>query len=293
MTWRDLADFNFNSRFARKILGLYYRNGGVYRVPFGPLRGLKLIYDPKMTFHNILGLVDLAVFRALGSLLARYPLAKDGVAVDVGANRGLYSLWLDRTDRFKKVFSFEPNPALAQQLRRNRAINRLKNIEVCELACTNMTGQTNLYLGENDSISSVLREGRERAIEVTTTSLDEFFCSDDHTHQRPSFIKMDIEGGGVLALPGARKCLASARPLLYLESHSPAEDREIGKVLIGLDYQALRVKERKWVENADEVFPHPQGVWGNLIAFPAENLSVVSECLELSAAPWKTLRKAG
>jgi hypothetical protein len=60
-----------NSRSARSILKLYYRNGGVYTIPFGPLSGLKMRYDPTINFHVILGLWDVAIFRMLNRLLVR------------------------------------------------------------------------------------------------------------------------------------------------------------------------------------------------------------------------------
>lgn len=292
MKLRDLTDLNFNSTIARKLLGLYYRKNKAYQLPFGPLRGRRVVYDPSMNFHTILGLSDLDLFRILKKIFSVYPLPNDAVAVDLGANRGIYSLWLATIEHFAAVYSFEPNPLLVEELRKNIAINDLQKIEVYAGACADKIGKLKLFLGDNDSTSSLIGEGDRQAIEVTTTSLDEFFFPRGHNRKRPSFIKMDIEGGGVLALPGMVKCISETRPLLYLESHSPDEDRQIGKILTNFDYQALRIREREWVELADEVYPNLRGIWGNVVACPTEYQIRIAEALHLKAIRWQQAKRA-
>ena len=291
MILRDLLDLNFNSTHMRKLLGLYYRENRTYRIPFGQLRGKKMQYDSAMNFHTMLGLSDLDVFRTLRKLFSVFPLPNGASAVDLGANRGVYTLWLATIGHFSKVYSFEPNPSLVGKLRKNIAINDLLNVEAHALACADKIGKMSLFLGENDSTSSIVQNGGGQAIEIVTTSLDEFFLGNS-SHQRPSFIKMDIEGAGVLALPGAARCISEVRPLLYLESHSPDEDREIGNLLTTLDYQALRVREREWVELVDEVYPNLRGVWGNMIACPTEHQIRIASAMRLRPRLWQKARRA-
>ena len=292
MNLRDLLNFNFNSRVARKFLELYYRRDNTYTIPFGPLRGLKMLYDPRMNFHTILGLSDLDVFRVLQRVLSVYPILKGAASVDLGANRGLYSLWLARTKSFSKVYSFEPTPHLVEQLLANARINQLENMEVFAGACADKVGKMELFLGDIDSTSSLVPTARGQKIVVPTTSLDEFFYGSGSHRPKPSFIKMDIEGGGVLALPGADRCIKENRPLLYLESHSPDEDRQIGNLLMTFDYQAFRVKEREWVELAEEVYPNPRGVWGNVVACPTEHHERIAQALQIKPTRWQPVKKA-
>lgn len=294
MTAKDIVDLNFNSKVARKLLALYYRKGRTYKIPFGPLRGKKMVYDPGMVFHNILGLTDLNMFRALKKVFSVCPrLNGEGVAVDLGANRGVYSLWLAGTKCFKKVYCFEPNPSLIGQLRTNAALNCFESIEVFPGACADRVGEMELFFGDNDFCSSLLGKSNQTKILVKTTSLDDFFHGDSERAKErgPSFIKMDIEGGGIFALPGAVKCIERNRPLLCLESHSPEEDRTIGEVLRTFDYQAVRPSEREWVEDVDETAPNSRGVWGNLVACPTEQQDKIAEALRVRPKRWVSARK--
>src|SRR6266487_1359416 len=87
MNLMDIRYGRFNSVLARRLLGLFYRAGGAYRIWFGPMRGLRMRYDLSINFHAILGLWDTETFKLLdGVLVTSGLLAEDSVAVDVGGN---------------------------------------------------------------------------------------------------------------------------------------------------------------------------------------------------------------
>src|SRR5437870_3024890 len=120
-----LRDADFNSSLARKFLGLIYRQDHVYSIPFGPLRGCKVVYVQNMSFHFVLGLSDLRPFRFLSAVFNKTGwLSSQRVFVDLGGNRGLYTLWLARLPR-ARVICFEPNPVLAAGIRRQLTLNDL------------------------------------------------------------------------------------------------------------------------------------------------------------------------
>jgi hypothetical protein len=105
---------------------------------------------------------------------------------------------------------------------------------------------------------------------VEGITLDDYFFG-DVPRPSPNLIKMDIEGGGVEALPGCERCIRAKRPVILIESHTPQEDRAISDVILGHGYCAYRMNEGKWVEAPGEVHPDPRGVWGTLLLFPAES----------------------
>jgi hypothetical protein len=74
----------------------------------------------------------------------------------------------------------------------------------------------------------------ERAIPVSGISLDEFVYGDGGP--APQVVKMDIEGGEVLALPGMRRLLREAHPLLLLELHGPDAARVAWRELSDTGY---------------------------------------------------------
>jgi hypothetical protein len=106
-------------------------------------------------------------------------------------------------------------------------------------------------------------------------TLDEFF-SPESGRKAPSIVKMDIEGGGVLALPGCRRILTENRPFVLIESHLPTEDLAISRVLVDLAYRGYRPTKREWVRKPQAIHPDKDGVWGTLLLVPEEHAGDVS-----------------
>jgi hypothetical protein len=90
---------------ARRFARLIYREGHVYPVPFGPLRGLKLYYEAQVNVREMLGLWEKQTFVLLALLKQKGLLGEGGdVVYDVGANFGLYGMYLAR--RLRHMASF-------------------------------------------------------------------------------------------------------------------------------------------------------------------------------------------
>jgi FkbM family methyltransferase len=276
--FNELRDARWNSRLVRRVLGMYYREGREYRVPFGPLRGLRLRYNSTINYHAMLGLWEVANFRVLTTLNRNgHPLiAPDATVCDVGANIGLFSLWFARQYVPQgRVYAFEAAPQTLERLRDHLSLNSASNIEVVPFACTDRIGPVEFFLGHHHHTSSLNAKWaggdriRPEKISVPGMTLDEFFLG-AQPHPCPHFIKMDIEGGGVFALRGCDRVVAKTRPLFLIESHTPDEDCAIRDLIRQHDYAAYRVDNNQWVTALDQVHPHPQGVWGTLLLCPSE-----------------------
>ena len=76
-------------------------------------------------------------------------------------------------------------------------------------------------------------------ISVPGIHLDEFVYRD--RHPPPQVIKIDIEGGEVLALPGMQRVLLESRPLVLLELHGPEAAHLAWKTLAGAGYRMCRM----------------------------------------------------
>jgi FkbM family methyltransferase len=147
--------------------------------------------------------------------LARFVPA-DGVAIDAGANAGLYSYGLSRF--CKKVHSFEINPAHCIMLQ-NLALN---NVEIYGLGLSNAPGEKTLYTPVHTS-GMVLeswaslepgncpsaREYLETRVRVLP--LDEFNFTEC------AFLKIDVEGHELQVLEGAENTLLRTRPRILIE----------------------------------------------------------------------------
>ncbi len=272
-----LYNFQFNSKVARGVLGCFYRNGKVYAVPFGPLRGIKMRYYSDINFHALLGLWELASLRFLSRALMESGLLKcDSIACDVGANIGMYSLWLSRRCIPEgKIYAFEIAPTTLERLHDNLLLNNIKNVEVIPAACADRNGPVEFFIGRHHHTNSLNADWsggghmNPKKLIVNGITLDDFFYGST-LRPTPDFIKMDIEGGGVFALKGCTQCCEKARPLFYIESHTPDEDSAISVIVTNHDYAAFRIETNSWVKRPDHIYPHPDGIWGTVFLCPLE-----------------------
>jgi hypothetical protein len=154
-------------------------------------------------------------------------------------------------------------------------------VEVITEACGDHVGTTDFFLASHHHRSSLHEEwarGIQSAAEKITvpmTTLDAFFGPETN-RRAPSFVKIDIEGGGTYALPGCRRIFVENRPFVLIESHTPKEDRAISDVLCNFEYRAFRLDDKRWVQRPEMTHPDKEGVWGTLLLIPDEHYVQVS-----------------
>lgn len=280
-----LRNLQINSRAARSIMRLYYRENSVYTIPMGPLRGLKMRYDPTINFHVILGLWDVSIFRLLDQVLVKSGLLKpDSIICEGGANVGTYTMYFSRRVPGGKVYSFEPTPAAFSRTMDFMSLNNITNVVLEPQALSGAVGTTRFFLGLHHATSSIFEESASRgegtrgSIEVPTNSLDAYFFGETK-RAAPHLIKLDIEGAGVYALKSCSRCVEAIRPFILIESHNPDEDRAISELIVGAEYDAFRVNDNRWVTAPHDTFPAKQGVWGTLLLCPREKYAAVAAAI--------------
>jgi len=137
--------------------------------------------------------------------LLRKILFPGAVAVDAGANIGIYSQFLARcVGPAGAVHSFEPSPENFMRLR--SATRKLPNIHVYQAAVGERNGKTMLYLSDNLNVDhrAYPTEGdARRALQIEMMALDDYF----KPGQRVDLIKIDIQGYELHALQGAKRIL--------------------------------------------------------------------------------------
>jgi FkbM family methyltransferase len=192
------------------------------RVAAGLLEGCPLLLDLQTEKDFWLGTYEPDLQRALGELV--HP---GTTAFDVGANIGYITLMLARAvGPTGRVVAFEALPANVERLQKNLALNALEaRVAVEPRAVAGGEGTVRFHvhasggMGKAEGSASRWNQRYQSEIAVPSTSLDAF------VYQRggpvPQLIKMDIEGGEVLALPGMRRLLSEGRPTLLLEVHGP------------------------------------------------------------------------
>lgn len=142
-----------------------------------------------------------------------------GVALDIGAHIGLFSVLMSRlVGEQGVVHSFEPTPFTRSVLRETIRMNGCRNVIVRGEAVSKAPG-TAVFHDTGDDASnanSLVRMPRSRReLSVPTVSVDSLRESVGAVQ----FIKIDAEGGEFDILEGASETLDCCRPFVQIEIH--------------------------------------------------------------------------
>lgn len=237
------------------------------KVAAGGLEGMSLRLDLHAEKDYWLGTFEPALQAGIADLV------KPGmVAYDVGANIGYITLLLAReVGKNGRVYSFEALPQNLERLEENVRLNELQDrVEIIAGAVAGQSGPLRFWVGPSGGMGKAEGSaGRQSvnyrdSIQVEGYSLDDFVYH--RNHQQPTVVKMDIEGGEVLALPGMRQVLALARPIVLLEVHGPQAAQVAWQELKSADYRLCEL-----ARGYPEVHFLDRLDWkAYLVAFPAE-----------------------
>lgn len=215
--------------------------------------------------------------------------------IDIGANRGYYSLVALSSSNSINVHSFEVNQKTVSKLESQLNQFKNRNIEIHDFALGKYNGIAILHSYEDhgsgmDTLFPLEKYGKTRSLEVPVRTMDSIFESVDPASTY--VMKIDVEGGELDIIRGGACFIAQANPIIIMEinvqmlkpSGGPAEVRN---VLANLNYQLFWINERgryiRW-ENP-EFPPHVENLGldysANYICIPKhsslESLNLVSK----------------
>jgi FkbM family methyltransferase len=193
----------------------------------GPLTGLKWSVGCGTRFiKGTYGARELSVYKSL--------IKSGDVIFDIGAHVGYLSTIFERLSApGGRVYAFEPSPLNAVFIRHHLKVNHVRNVQLIEAA----VGEKNETTGFDDNHGSGRgRASKDGAVAVQMVSLDGLWAAG--TLPAPNFIKMDIEGGEIGALTGAKECISSSRPVMFISTHGPEAHSFVTGYLADLDYRA-------------------------------------------------------
>jgi FkbM family methyltransferase len=202
----------------------------------------------------------LAPFERELVVMPRY-LSKDAVAIDAGANVGLYTAVMAR--HAARVMAFEPHPDCAAHL---RAL-ALAHCDVIEAALSDADGQAELRvprdggseapalatLAEANVLHGVQPGAPLRTVQVTTLRLDTALAHRLGAGETLGFIKIDVEGHEHAVLRGAAMTIARHRPVLLveIEARHGSDIEGIFAMLAGLGYEARALVDGRTLQAVD------------------------------------------
>jgi FkbM family methyltransferase len=207
------------------------------KIAAGDLAGYSILLDMQVEKDYWLGTYEPELQDAV-----REWIQPGAVIYDVGANIGYVSLLLAKAaGETAKVYAFEALPENAERWCKNMALNQLEaHLSLFAGAVTQETGPVRFLVnasgGMGKAAGSAGRQDKYMSeVNVPGISLDDFVY--EQGNPSPQVVKMDIEGGEVLALPGMKRVLAQARPLLLLELHGPESNRLAWETLKSAGYR--------------------------------------------------------
>jgi len=176
--------------------------------------------------------------------LLRFFINKGNGAIDIGANKGVYSSILAPLASI--VYSFEPNPKLFKILKSGLASNcigyqiALSNTSIKQKLLVPYSQRRKSYSNQGASLSKVKVNGEHGVVQVQTRTLDSYnFINID-------FIKIDVEGHELNVLKGAVKTLKRNKPILLVElseSHTKMPIEKLIKNVEGYGFKAMFLKK--------------------------------------------------
>ena len=206
------------------------------KIASGDLAGFTILLDMQVDKDYWLGTYEPELQAALRELVQ-----PGAIIYDVGANIGYVSLLLAKAaGPAGHVYAFEALPENAGRWQTNIALNGMDGrLSLFTGAVTQAAGPVSFLVhtsgGMGKAAGSAGRDDRyQTEITVPGICLDDFVY--DQGNPAPQVVKMDIEGGEVLALPGMRRVLAEARPLMLMELHGPESSRVAWETLTTAGY---------------------------------------------------------
>jgi FkbM family methyltransferase len=170
--------------------------------------------------------------------LLRFFVDRGRNSVDVGANKGVYTYFLERLS--KHVFAYEPNPKFTPIL--ERVVG--PKVTLVQAAISDHTGEASLTIpigpkGESNN-AATLETGKfdweVKELTVPVTRLD------DTGHDDIGFVKIDVEGHEEAVVRGAARVLTQERPTLLIEietAHVHKDLRETFELVRSFGYEGF------------------------------------------------------
>jgi len=234
---RAIYNFKPLARVVRTLLNRAAPSGfNEVTVAAGDLKGAYLYLDMQTEKDYWLGTYEVDLQAAIVDWV--HP---GDIVYDVGANIGYITLLLSRAvGASGQVYSFEALPANIERLKRNLDLNTwASGITITHGAVAAASNPIRFLLGPSGAMgkaegSAGRLKGHTEVLEVSGIALDDFVFHDHNP--APDLIKMDIEGGEVLALAGMTRLLHDSKPLILIELHGTEAAHVAWDTLTGFGY---------------------------------------------------------
>jgi len=194
--------------------------------------------DGRKVLSDFIGLSLIAgiYFEKLYEVYDRFRPRTGWIVVDVGAHMGFYTL---RTAALVgpsgKVIAVEPDDCNYAILKRNIERCNLTNVTAINAALSDRDGVARLVISDWASTGRVLiqseaqSDSRSRTRAIRTMRLDTLMR--EVGIETVDLVKIDVEGGEMLVLKGAKECLENTSARIVVETHGFALAEQVAQLL--------------------------------------------------------------
>ncbi len=206
-------------------------------------------------------LIEYGEFSELESRLIGQICPTGGTVAEIGANIGAHTVAIARkVGPAGRVYAFEPQPVVFQNLCANLALNGLTNVYAHNAACgarrDSLTFPDIRYDVEGNfgGMALDLLPKGDRGQRVDIVPLD------DVEPPRLHVLKIDAEGMEIDVLKGSANMLAKHRPILYVENDRVDRSEDLIRLIQSHDYRLWwhtppLFNPDNWAGNAANAWP--------------------------------------
>jgi hypothetical protein len=200
------------------------------RIVFGPFQGITMELSLRDQTQIYLGLFEREIHGWLERLSSGIQ-----TAIDIGADRGEYTLFFLMRTKATRVLAFEPNPESLPLLQENLKLNSVVEANRLEISTA--------MVGDSDGASKVRLDSLVGSIQL------------------PCFIKMDVDGAEAEILKGASLLNGLGGVRWLIETHSRDLERECVEQLKAAGFETRIIRNAWWRVLIPELRPVEQNRW--------------------------------
>ncbi len=220
-----------------------------------------------------------SVERPLPHYLYRTAHRSPGLAIDVGANTGFYTLLAASASSANRVLAFEPVPSILDILHRNVQANGLGDrVRLIRCAISDRNGHADLHLPSDEhglietsaSLSTDFKDAHAGRLDVLLRTVDRVMFRPSLVTQPVRLIKIDVEGHDAAVIAGARWTIRRHRPVIFIEVLQGANMGALTRFIRANRYEDVRLAPDRPPVVHDHVAFDPDG-WNHALV-PAEQV---------------------
>jgi FkbM family methyltransferase len=177
-------------------------------------------------------------------ILARFAPKEGDTVIDIGAHIGRYTITSSKqVGDSGQVVAIEADPGNFQLLKRNIALNGLRNVLPLNYAVFSTRTRMKLYeqsaSAKYNSVMLTRAAKTKNYVEVDADTLDSILQLNEVN--KVNWIKIDVEGAEFEVLKGSAKTLSQENLSLFIEIHNIEDPRHYDNIVDFLKYHNYEI----------------------------------------------------